>query len=370
MKKTLLIMLPLFLAGCAFLFPHKEKIVIGGIVAMTGEMSEYGNLQRQAVDLRINQINKQGGVNGRELEIIWRDGYCKKEIAAQQTEELIKKERVKIILGGTCSEETLGIAEVANINRVLAVAAAGQSPIVAGSGDFIFRTMPSNAGESELLAEYLRDRSIASVGTLREEKEDSKSLQHSLDINYLGIIWEEPFVPGITEVRSTLEALIGREIGVFFLNLQSDLYLDQILSELQDLKFDGVIWVNQATLEALKDETYLDSLKYFKAVIGANYYNEYSNGKLAEFIRSFEEQSGEPIVHVDYVISATDAIDVLSNVLSVVDDVANTNELLAAMNIVQHLGLSGPIIFDIDGEITRDHALFQFSKDKFIPFSE
>jgi branched-chain amino acid transport system substrate-binding protein len=75
----------------------KGPIVIGLALAKTGALSPYDLQPGQALELRIDEINKAGGVNGRKLEAKWIDTKSDKTLAATVAGQLIDQGAVAII---------------------------------------------------------------------------------------------------------------------------------------------------------------------------------------------------------------------------------------------------------------------------------
>ena len=88
-----------------------EPIRVGWISDYTGSFAKMG--AAEAGRIAVDEINTQGGINGRPLKLIEEDGGCNPKIALNAAQKLITVDRVSIILGGHCSPETLTIAPLA-----------------------------------------------------------------------------------------------------------------------------------------------------------------------------------------------------------------------------------------------------------------
>ena len=134
-----MILLCLIFAGCTITGNvTKETIRIGAIGPFTGDAAVYGQSEKNAIELAVQEINLDGGINGKKLEVIYEDGKCNGMDAATAAQKLINVDKVDIILGGVCSGETLAIAPLAEANEVLVFSSFSSSPDVTNAGDFIF----------------------------------------------------------------------------------------------------------------------------------------------------------------------------------------------------------------------------------------
>lgn len=76
-----------------------DPIKIGVSGPFTGGSSSMGVSMRDGVRLAVDEINKSGGVIGRQLQIIERDDEAKNERGVQIAQELINKEKVAATVG-------------------------------------------------------------------------------------------------------------------------------------------------------------------------------------------------------------------------------------------------------------------------------
>jgi len=76
-----------------------DPIKIGVAGPFTGGSSSMGVSMRDGVRLATDEINKSGGVMGRQLQLIERDDEAKNERGVQIAQELINKEKVTAVVG-------------------------------------------------------------------------------------------------------------------------------------------------------------------------------------------------------------------------------------------------------------------------------
>ena len=95
-----------------------EELKIGWIGPLTGDTASYGIPMKQAADLAVEEINNAGGVNGRQIKIIYEDGKCNGKDASIAANKLVNVDGVKII-NSLCSAETLGIAPITESAKVI-----------------------------------------------------------------------------------------------------------------------------------------------------------------------------------------------------------------------------------------------------------
>ncbi|MFG6489708.1 ABC transporter substrate-binding protein [Roseateles sp. BYS78W] len=87
------------LATFAWSIQAAEPIKIGVSGPFTGGSSSMGVSMRDGVRLATDEINKAGGVLGRQLQLVERDDEAKNERGVQIAQELISKEKVAATVG-------------------------------------------------------------------------------------------------------------------------------------------------------------------------------------------------------------------------------------------------------------------------------
>ncbi|MFW6362389.1 MAG: ABC transporter substrate-binding protein [Spirochaeta sp.] len=91
---AILLTLPLFLAGCSQ-SPH----TIGFIGSLTGVHADLGVAVRDGALLAVEQINAQGGIQGRPIEMLVRNDRYETQEARTQARRLIESSGADIIIG-------------------------------------------------------------------------------------------------------------------------------------------------------------------------------------------------------------------------------------------------------------------------------
>src|SRR5262245_63598912 len=105
-------------------------ILIGISAAKTGILAPYDLQSAQLFQMRIAQINKAGGVLGRQIKVQWIDTKSDKPTAATNAEELISKGAVAII--ATCDFDfSFPAINAAKAHKVPGIALCASSPKVA-----------------------------------------------------------------------------------------------------------------------------------------------------------------------------------------------------------------------------------------------
>ena len=139
--------------GCDKIFSN-DTITIGEINTYS-KLTSFTIPYRNGWQLALEEINNSGGVMGRKLKVISRDDAGKPGNAVTIAEELIRKNKVVLIMGSFYSHIGLALTDFAKHNQVLYVAAEPLSDALVWSkgNRYTFRLRPSTYMQAAMLAE-------------------------------------------------------------------------------------------------------------------------------------------------------------------------------------------------------------------------
>lgn len=142
---------------------------MGTVIPLTGDLAPYGPGMQAAVELAIDDINAGGGVLGGDVELVSEDSGTDPEIAGPAADKLVNTENVDAIMGAAGSTETIqGVLPVTTAGARLACSGSATSPELTLYEDdgLFFRTAPSDAFQSQLLADNITGEGYSSVAIM------------------------------------------------------------------------------------------------------------------------------------------------------------------------------------------------------------
>jgi branched-chain amino acid transport system substrate-binding protein len=77
----------------------RSEIVIGTVLDLSGPMSAFGRQSRQGMQMRVDEINREGGVNGRMLRLFVEDSGSDPQRAGVAAKKLIEHDQVFALVG-------------------------------------------------------------------------------------------------------------------------------------------------------------------------------------------------------------------------------------------------------------------------------
>ncbi len=302
-----------------------EPIKIGNIQDLTAFASESGNANTWGVEYAVNMINEQGGINGRQIELITVD--CKADVqeGILAYRSLVDEHEVAAIIGPPLSNPALAWVDLSEED---------QMPIVGHFMDercttdeetgephpFMFLAEPGCSQQAYSMAAYaIEELGIKTYATIYNNAL-SYAVQHALPfaeyvVDHGGEVLEEQTFEGGGDYRAqALKIAQANPEAVFVPNYAADNAL--IYDQLREAGYEGIILGNNTFsppfTSLVKNEVY-DT--YF--LQNADMEEE---GTLAKELNDmYKEETGSqyPIINVNF---GYDAVMVLANALAQVED--------------------------------------------------
>ena len=116
-----------------------ETIQIAVAGPMTGDNSEYGIGFTNAANLMAEQWNAEGGVLGKQVEIVPYDDKNTSEEATTIAQKIVSDKKVAGVIGHFASGVCMTAAPIYQENKIIEISPSSSHPDYAGIGDYIFR---------------------------------------------------------------------------------------------------------------------------------------------------------------------------------------------------------------------------------------
>ncbi|AEB08745.1 ABC transporter substrate-binding protein [Desulfobacca acetoxidans] len=139
---TIFLSLLVILSACCFgSYPVRAEVIrLGEINPLTGSFALHGLEIHQGITYAVEEVNARGGVQGRRVELLSRDDQSRPDVALNQTQDLLYREKVVGLLGGYVDSLVSPISSLAARCSVPYVAAASlQKSLTAKPNPFFFR---------------------------------------------------------------------------------------------------------------------------------------------------------------------------------------------------------------------------------------
>ncbi|WP_312561160.1 ABC transporter substrate-binding protein [Anaerospora sp.] len=215
---VLLICMAGLAAGCSD-SAGKGDIKIGMVYELTGSTASYGTSAANGAKLAFKEINANGGVLGKQLQIITADNKGEPSESANAMTKVITQDRVVAVTGFTVSSCGIAASVVAEDNKIPFVAAATVNPKVTVDErtgkvkDYTFRACFIDSFQGTVGANFaLTSLKARTAAILIDNSSDySKGLSRVFKDVFTGkggqIVAEQAYLQKDQDFKSTLTAI-------------------------------------------------------------------------------------------------------------------------------------------------------------------
>src|SRR5215208_8206962 len=148
-------------------------ILVGYYGDLSGRTSSFGQSTKNGVEMAADEINKAGGIDGRQIQIITEDDQGEPNKAATVVTKLINQDKVQAVLGEVASSNSLAAAPKAQEAKVPMISPSSTNPKVTQVGDYIFRVCFTDDFQGAVAAKFaantLKARKAAILGDFNSD---------------------------------------------------------------------------------------------------------------------------------------------------------------------------------------------------------
>jgi branched-chain amino acid transport system substrate-binding protein len=155
-------------------------IKIGAVLDITGAGASLGVPERQTLEMLTEQVNADGGINGRKIKLLVEDNQSTEDGAAKAVSKLISTENVDLILGASRTGPSLAMRPIAEQAKTPMVSLAANQKIVDGS-EWVFKTAQNDRVVLEKLVDDMSAKGYHKVALARDASGFGEGIAEMLD---------------------------------------------------------------------------------------------------------------------------------------------------------------------------------------------
>jgi branched-chain amino acid transport system substrate-binding protein len=182
-------------------------ITIGAVLDITGAGASLGVPERQALELLAGQLEEEGGIDGREVELIIEDDQSTEDGAAQAMNKLVNEDEVDIVLGASRTGPSLAMRPIAEQAQIPMISLAANAAIVDGS-EWVFKSAQNDRVVIERMVEYMADQGWTTIGLARDASGFGEGVQEIFDEvgaeAGISVVAVERFAPDATDFTAQM----------------------------------------------------------------------------------------------------------------------------------------------------------------------
>ncbi|MEW6088772.1 MAG: ABC transporter substrate-binding protein [bacterium] len=375
-------------------FAEEKSIKIGVLLAHTGDLGTYGKVMKNGTILASEMINESGGVLKKKIELIHRDSQTDPTMAVDAAQKLIDIDKVAAIVGAISSGETIPITtSVAADKKVIVISPSSTSPEITNlnDNDFLFRTVPSDALQCEVLASTAKEQGFKKISIIYVNNSYGEGLAETMKqaFSVMGgkVLESVAFNPSQPTYRSEIQKTVKNEPDALLLIAYPENGV-KVLREAIEFGF-----INKFLLtDGMKADEVVKNVggKYLAGTYGtapAPVESNLSKKFKEAYQKRFGEMPPKPYIDTsfDAVIvtalaiakggSADGAVirDNLRKIANPPGEKVNFLDLKKALQLIEegkkidYEGVSGSLNFDKNGDITGgSYGIWKIENDKIV----
>ncbi|MEJ2154328.1 MAG: ABC transporter substrate-binding protein [Desulfobacteraceae bacterium] len=190
-----------------------DTIKIGAFFDLSGPASFIGTPTKLVATMVVDKINKEGGINGKSIELIIGDTEGDPAKAVNIAKKFIYKDKVAAIIGPTRTGTGMAVKKIIHGGKVPAFMTVGGDPVIMGGPklgpyEWVFKSPQRSSVAVKRLYMYLKDKGLTKIALLTASdgfgKDGARWLTKLAPEYGLEIVATENFGPRDTEMTTQL----------------------------------------------------------------------------------------------------------------------------------------------------------------------
>ncbi|HIR47106.1 MAG TPA: ABC transporter substrate-binding protein [Candidatus Caccousia avicola] len=325
-----------------------DTIRIGGLAPLTGDAASYGVAVNNAIQMAVEDINANGGIDGKQIEYIYYDEKGDTTEATNAYNKLVQDDKVVAIIGDVTTKPTLAVAQTSQQDNIPIITATATAAEVTLTGPNIFRACFTDPFQGELMASYASEKlgatKVAVLSDMADDYSSGIAEAFVAKAEELGmqVVADEKYQDGDVDFKSQLTNIKGQNPDVLFLPVYyEDLRL--ISAQAKEVGVTAQLCGADGWDSVLTDN--FDSSVLNGGVFCSQYSTESTDERVQNFISAYKEK-----YEMDPNMFAVLAYDATNMMAQAISDAGSTDSqaIIDAMAALEYDGLTGRMTFDED----------------------
>ncbi len=221
----IVVMTTVLISGCSG--SNANEIKIGVNYELSGQVATYGQSSVEGIELAIEEINKAGGINGKQIKLVKVDNKSEPSEATTVATRLMTQDKVIAVLGPATSGAFKATIPVAIKNKVPVASGSATADDVTvdanGVKEYAFRICFSDSYQGNVMARYALEKlSKTKAVIIADSSSDyAKGLAANFKSTFEAgggkIVAEEAYIKGDTDFNAIITKIKGMDFDVIFI---------------------------------------------------------------------------------------------------------------------------------------------------------
>jgi branched-chain amino acid transport system substrate-binding protein len=195
-----------------------EPIKIGAFYSLSGPAAAIGTPTKLVTQMVVEKINKEGGINGRPIELVLGDTESEPTKAVMVAKKFINVDKVAAIIGPDRTDLGMAVKKSIEDAGIPTFMTVGGDPVIMGGGPlgtfkWVFKSPQRSSTAVEKVYAYLQKHNLKKVALITASDgfgKDGKGWLEKLAPKYgITVVADESFNPKDTDMTSQLTKIAG-----------------------------------------------------------------------------------------------------------------------------------------------------------------
>ncbi|MDO4840526.1 MAG: branched-chain amino acid ABC transporter substrate-binding protein [Desulfovibrionaceae bacterium] len=188
-----------------------DTFKLGLMCPVTGKWASEGMDMKNIVSMLVEKANKEGGINGRTIELVVADDAGDPRSAALAAQKLASSE-VAAVIGTYGSAVTEASQNIYDESEIVQIGTGSTSIRLTEKGlKYFFRTCPRDDAQGEAAAKIIKTKGYSTIALLHDNSSYAKGLaeatEQALKGSNVKIVFFDALTPGERDYTATLTKL-------------------------------------------------------------------------------------------------------------------------------------------------------------------
>lgn len=343
-----------------------NTIKIGVITPLSGPIAIYGEAVLKGIQLKTEEINDSGGIDGIKVELIIEDNQGDSKEAVNIAKKMINIDGIQALLGPVISTNSLAVAPIMQEKGIPMITPTGTNSEITKVGDYIARTCFIDEFQGVVMANFASNNLDAktAVSMIDLNSDYSKRLTEEFtkvfENNSGEIVAEVSYAANDVDFTSQLTKIKSKKPDVIFIpGYYNEVSL--IVKQARDLKIDSVFlggdgWDNGKLFKIAGDAIN-------GSFINTHFSSESDDKDIQNFLKNYKDRFREG----PSVLAALgyDAAGVMFEAIKGLDEITSENIKKAVNSTKNYDGITGTITIDENGNAQKSAFILKAQDGKF-----
>jgi branched-chain amino acid transport system substrate-binding protein len=354
------------MVGCQQQDDGAIKLGVSG--AHTGDLASYGIPSLRAAELVVAQVNEDGGIDGRQIELVVEDDACKEDQAANAATKLAG-EGVVAVMGHICSGATEAALPIYLDSEIVVMSPSATNPPLTKSGNYpnFYRTIAPDDAQARLQVDFaITELDLSTFAVIHDKGTYGQGLAQFARQFLEGESGAEVVLfEGITAGAVDYSAIVNK---IAASGAEAVIYggyhpeASKLVTQIRNAGMEDLVFISD---DGVKDDTFIQVAKEYAEDVYATGPIDTSDSELAQkAIEAHREEYGED--PGPFFLNAYAAMAALINAI----DSADSTEYEAIRTALQEEFVEttlGNISFDEKGDaIGVGFSMFQVQNGSYV----